>query len=546
MLIRLTQRQGLGIFLLLTGILLFAGQYWYFNLRPQDTLLPLAQSHLSGMQDNIQGFLLANPDFKKHLIDVGRAEVFSVLPANTQVPSEFSDICLLQTCWLVQVYLFDQDTTLSSLVQENPLKVLAVIPQPHTRPALGAQQMQAALRIALDAPAVAQELGYIPTRADMNPVVGGVQNAICAEHLCAAATFAEGNRNLWAVIDLNTETLVNVHWNEPSAADAIVTVTPVPPDVMTAVAQRICPEPGKVELAGWQLRYEVSPSNGLRVADVTFRGRSVLRSASIVEWDADYGGSGFDDTTGCVGVIGPDYVPPFGQTKVHLLPAANGFPEGFEVVQDFRMINWGDYCNYRYMQHYQFYVDGSFRPKVVSFGKGCGNLVTYRPKMRLDIAMDGDGQHIFEQWQAGNWQTSLIEIWAQQDIRQLSPQWRIYNQATGHGYTIEASRGQFAAGDQAENAYIYATLHKPSEGDTNLGIFGATFVKTHEQGPHWFIDGEAIYGQDITLWYVPQLVANGQPGEYYCWTVRGEPDPETYPCSGGPLFTPFSLATPTP
>jgi hypothetical protein len=66
MLIRLTQRQGLGIFLLLTGVLLFAGQYWYFNLRPQDTLLPLAQSHLSGMQDNIQGFLLANPDFKKN------------------------------------------------------------------------------------------------------------------------------------------------------------------------------------------------------------------------------------------------------------------------------------------------------------------------------------------------------------------------------------------------------------------------------------------------------------------------------------------------
>lgn len=156
---------------------------------------------------------------------------------------------------------------------------------------------------------------------------------------------------------------------------------------MTAVAQRICPEPGKVELAGWQLRYEVSPSNGLRVADVTFRGRSVLRSASIVEWDADYGGSGFDDTTGCVGVIGPDYVPPFGQTQVLSLFGDKGETIGFEVLQDFRRIHWGDYCNYRYTQHYQFYADGSFRPKVVSFGKGCGSLVTYRPKMRLDIAM---------------------------------------------------------------------------------------------------------------------------------------------------------------
>ena len=41
------------------------------------------------------------------------------------------------------------------------------------------------------------------------------------------------------------------------------------------------------------------------------------------------------------------------------------------------------------------------------------------------------------------------------------------------------------------------------------------------------------------LWYVPQLVTDGEEGSYYCWTVSGEPNPETYPCWAGPMFIPF-------
>ncbi len=31
----------------------------------------------------------------------------------------------------------------------------------------------------------------------------------------------------------------------------------------------------------------------------------------------------------------------------------------------------------------------------------------------------------------------------------------------------------------------------------------------------------------------------------YCWTIAGEPNPETYPCFSGPMFTPFDLASAT-
>jgi hypothetical protein len=29
-------------------------------------------------------------------------------------------------------------------------------------------------------------------------------------------------------------------------------------------------------------------------------------------------------------------------------------------------------------------------------------------------------------------------------------------------------------------------------------------------------------------------------GKNYCWTVHGDPNPETYPCPAGPMFVPMA------
>jgi hypothetical protein len=43
---------------------------------------------------------------------------------------------------------------------------------------------------------------------------------------------------------------------------------------------------------------------------------------------------------------------------------------------------------------------------------------------------------------------------------------------------------------------------------------------------------------------VPQAETDQGMGTEYCWTVSGEPNPETYPCWMGPMFTPFSITPP--
>jgi PKD repeat protein len=39
------------------------------------------------------------------------------------------------------------------------------------------------------------------------------------------------------------------------------------------------------------------------------------------------------------------------------------------------------------------------------------------------------------------------------------------------------------------------------------------------------------------------MATDGTPDNYYCWTVTGEPNPETYPCFGGPMFIPITTTT---
>src|SRR5690606_26213525 len=61
----------------------------------------------------------------------------------------------------------------------------------------------------------------------------------------------------------------------------------------------------------------------------------------------------------------------------------------------------------------------------------------------------------------------------------------------------------------------------------------------HIQGPHLFVNGENIADENIVIWYISQMETVVAPPDYYCWTVSGEPNPETYPCFGGPMFHPF-------
>lgn len=325
-----------------------------------------------------------------------------------------------------------------------------------------------------------------------------------------------------------------------------------------------CPAPGSVNQDGWTLSYETSSNDGLRISNVTYQGRTVLTSASLPEWHVDYNGEyanspGFRDVMGCGGSGGGFLILPYGETEQRDL-VEGSTKVGFEVVQDFRMSQWGDECNYRYDQHYQFFADGRFRIVAGSYGKGCGTdpameQPVYRPVIRIDIAVNGDDSDSFAFWDGQEWAFQQTEIVRTPYVSNFGPHqlnsanqgWLVVD-SSGQGYTIEPGLGQFNDGGIGDNPFIYVTRHKPAEGDTDLPSWSIDYCcyDDLQQGPNLFVNDEPIGSTNLVLWYVSQSVTDRLPeiedGDgRFCWTVSGEPTPETYPCFTGPLFRPFEL-----
>jgi len=406
-----------------------------------------------------------------------------------------------------------------------------VLYQPHTRPEPNARLRALAAQVALASPEFIHELGRVPAAAELAPMPSGVPGTSCASgDMCLAVTAPQGQSLVWAVVDVTNGKLVAVLRTPVLAGDAN-------PVSLAPTAPAGCPAPGSVSRGGWSLNYETTSSDGFRVFDAAYLGVPVLTSAKIVEWHTDYGSTGFVDEPGC-----GSYIAPNGETQVNdLMSGPNVI--GFELVQDFRMGNWGALCNYRYEQHNQFYNDGRFRVVGEAFGKGCSMSGIYRPVMRIDLNLDGANGDSFDVWDGAAWQPQATEGWWSQAAPYTGQgfKWRLTDQG-GRGYFIEPGQGQFGDGGRGDFAFLYATQHHSAEGDTDLPAIGFCCNDDYQQGPDQFVNGESITGQDIVLWYVPQMQTDASAGKYYCWTISGDPNPVTYPCASGPMFVPMRLA----
>lgn len=520
---------------------------------PLDTALTTAQQ---------QAQTLALADRRVQQFTNGqRTEVFGVRRLGQQ-HTEASAVCATAVCYQVEIYSFDENFTVTAVVDTDAGVVRDVLHQPNMQPGINRRLANRALELALNDSGVIDALGFWPTQADMAPVAAGLRGSTCDQgHLCAGPTFRVGNRILWAIVDLTAENVTALRWTTVSDDGRFVPYEP----------EGFCPQPGSVGRDGWALSYETTGTDGLRIYNVTYQGRSVLTSASLPEWHVDYNGEyqfpGFFDVTGCGGSGGGFPIPPFGETEVRDLLDGSTVV-GFEVVQDFRMSQWGAACNYRYGQRYQFWADGRFRVVVGAYGRGCGDdpamqQPVYRPVVRIDIAVDGDSGDSFAFWDGEQWAFAASETYrtpyaapdfGPHQFTSANEAWLVFDSG-GRGYTIEPGLGQFNDGGLGDNPFIYVTLHKPAEGDTDLPIFSGTGPSyccndDHRQGPDLFVNGEPIGSANVVLWVVPQSATDrvpaGEDGDgLYCWTVNGEPNPETYPCFSGPLFRPFELSEKT-
>ena len=541
--------------LILVVLLLVLGQT-AVSVRGKSAPLPL-DTAITGEQQQAQTLALADARVKR-LTNGQRSEVFGVRRMGQQF-TQASSACATAVCYQVEIYSFDANGTVTAVVDTDAGLVRDVLHQPNMQPGINQRLANRALELAFNDAGVIEALGFRPIQADMAPVASGLRGSTCDQgHLCAGPTFRLGNRILWAIVDLTTESVTALRWTTVSDDGSFIPYEP---------EGGFCPAPGGANRDGWMLSYETTGTDGLRVYNVTYQGRTVLTSASLPEWHVDYNGEyqfpGFFDVTGCGGSGGGFAIPPFGETEVRdLLDGSTVI--GFEVVQDFRMSQWGAACNYRYGQHYQFFADGRFRVVVGAYGRGCGDDVTweqpvYRPVVRMDIAVDGDSNDSFAVWDGQGWAIQSTETYrtpyeaegfGPHQLNAANVGWWVMD-AGGAGYYIEPGVGQFNDGGLEDNPFIYITLHKPEEGDTDLPIFspqGSNYCcnDDHLQGPDIFVNDEPIGSANLVLWYVPQSTTDRIPEAEdgdgrFCWTVNGEPNPETYPCFAGPMFTPFGF-----
>lgn len=455
-----------------------------------------------------------------------------------------------QVCRQVNIFNFEESATIAVMVNVESGKVLDVQYQPGIRPAINKRLADLALELAVNAPEVIEVLGHQPDSSSWAPMDSTLLGSACGHgHVCVAPTFELEGYILWAIVDLTDERFVDLFWTAGIAGEESGSV-PYPDAYHQELPEGCDATPGSLTRDGWELSWETTAHDGFHVYNVSYNGQEVLTSAKLVEWHADYGSSGFQDSVGCTGGGGGFTLFPYSDSQeIDLLDGEDNVI-GFEVVQDFRQPNWGANCNYRYEQHFQFFTDGRYRVVAGSYGRGCGANTIYRPLMRLDIAVDGDENDNLEGWDGKEWQAETTEV-RFEPTNETSPEgyaWRIKDK-NGSAYYIEPGRAQFNDAGQGDNEFIYALQFKTGEGDGDLSIMDAGCCTDDNHGPEIYLDEQSIENQNIVLWYVPQHHTVGTAPDYYCWTVQGEPNPESYPCFGGPLFVPTSsepAPTPTP
>ena len=514
---------------------------------------PLQQTErpLTAQQQQAQRLALASAPVQRY-VEGARAEVFTILPFRDPFVPAY-DACSDGSCYQVDIFDFDQAATITAIVHVGGDQVLDAWLTPASHPMIPPALYQRAVEIIQDDPDVQAALGYRPTPEQTRLMDPSNAETICtAGRLCAGATFMTDSGAVWVIVDMHEERIEKLWWEEKPYDLISNQIDPKP-----EVAPEDCNSTIHLARDGWNMDYRTTGSDGLELTSITHSlggvELPVATRLKLMEWHARYpSGSGYVDYTGCGGGAGGGFpIYNYGNTQVRdLFDVAEDYI-GFAVVQDFRMSNWTAACNYRYEQHFEFYTDGRFRVKTGAYGRGCGGgqlgEATYRPVVRMDLAVFDDAGNTFSTWDGSQWVIQNTEGWWLQSGPYTSEGYlyRIMHENTGLAYYMEPGQGQFGDFGTGDNAYTYLTLQRASEGDADTGALGTCCNTDYRQGPHTFVNGENVRNKNLVLWYVPAsttittwMVNNGYGTRQYCWTDGTSSNPTTWPCFSGPMFTP--------
>jgi hypothetical protein len=523
----------------------------------------LCKDSLGADQSLAQLIALNDPVFTQYLTDTFskqpyRNEVFGVYSARQSDMNAVKTVYNLASSYRVEMYNYALNSTSIALVDIQQQKVLQSYHLGNAQPDISAYLRNLAVKIAIESPEVQQALGIKPEEkaALMASTKTSLNRTRCerSRHLCVAPTFIKEDKALWAIVDLTDHRLVGIRWTNvgnSGPAAPMLTEKRLQDDKITSC---YCEIEQKLNRNGWNMNYMLTSSDGLRISNVAFNNKPVLKSAKLVDWHVSYSGTdgfGYSDAVGC---------PYFSQAavvaweipKIAELKDEKNNSIGFVLEQTYRSEGWPTPCNYNYRQRYEFYNDGRFRVACASIGRGCGNMGTYRPVFR--IAFSGEQNNFYQCTNSGmpagqaDWQQWQKEKWNEQNsLTAYSAEGYLYKISSGQGgYYMEPGRGQFKDGGRGDFSFVYVTknIAGREEGENDLPTIGPCCNNDYHQGPEKFIEPQPddISNSPLVVWYVAQMKNDDRKGNEYCWAenvlVNGVWSTKVYPCFAGPMFVP--------
>ncbi len=520
---------------------------------PDGALIPMDSNIVNQRQRQAQAIALQDTEVRNFFKDKSNGapmlgEVFGIIPTRPSDNSAAPE-CADGTCFRVETYNFATNSSLVAIVHLGSQKVVKYAGLLHTQPDIPTHLKELALHLAIHSPEVEKALGFKPTRE--NALMADTKTALnrtrCerSKHLCVAPTFLKDNRALWVIVDLTDLQIAGLRWTNTGTSEARPTERRVQNADMT---ECYCAKSNAHEQNGWQFNYILTSSDGMRISEVQYQGKSVIKSAKLVDWHVSYSGPdgfGYSDAVGCpffsaAAVIAIEK-PRFEDIK------EGGQVVGFRLAQNYASEGWPIPCNYNYEQRFDFYNDGRFRMSVASLGRGCGNNGTYRPVSRIVF----DGAKMLEEWDGSTWKSWQKEGWKlQKNTTPYTPegyQFRLTN-GSGQGFAVLANTGQMSDGGRGDDAYTYISKNHPNldEGEADLITIGPCCNTDYRQGPEKFIEPkpETINdGSELVYWYVPMARNDDRDGQKYCWAESelkdGLYETKVYPCFMGAMFVPI-------
>jgi hypothetical protein len=478
-------------------------------------------------------------------------------------------------CMKVEMYLFAANDTRVAVVDTVANKVLSVRTMQNIQPEISHALERIALELAASSPLVATALGRAPSLDEfiMATSKASLAQTRCerSQHLCVAPTIVEGKTALFVVVDLTDLKVVGARWSKVGRAANVPSEKRVQNET---ISREYCERATNIDRNGWKFNFQITSSDGVRVADVEYKGAKLYKSVKNVDWHVAYPWKeklGYSDAVGC---------PVFSQAAVVAIDPPvfeslkeNGVEVGFSLVQDFRSEQWPRPCNYFYRQRFDFFNDGRFRPWSASYGRGCGDGATYRPVTRIEFtnmtSVASFANNAWSEWKSEDWKRSR-DLAAASDGAKLR-----FNNSSGVAVNVRPNDGAPGARNdgrtcaschdkpiqprpdsarslglpqtRGDDAYLYVTIHPPGrdEGASDMPPIGTCCNDDHKQGPHRFLEPkepiDSKSGAPLVFWYVAQMVNDARPGHEYCWADyvidKGVYVPRAYPCYSGPTLS---------